>query len=404
MDFDEAKKIFKDHYSKAGFKLVDERPNELFFKYSGVTLRISEDDIMDYADSEDFRSTLETCPVECSMCSPTYREQMVYPLNTRFSFPMNEFVFGDSSGDDLYVEIGLATMQFVNYFRFDKTILQLCQEKIGIVPSLDIQHLYRPPTIRVYNINEPSVEKALKRSNDIISSCLFRLSYLKNIPLGLAEEWSTSQLKDEKFSYDEPVSGQRFQLPSTNFNSEIIQFYQLGMSSDIPVLQFLAFYQVLEYFFVIVSDEKLYNRLSQRLNDPKFNYTSHKHLDHIIQDVHDHKYIDETEMLKNVLKKFVDETELMEFIEAYEKHLGRNLYTKRRDVFGENVQVSLSRGHVLGNIATTIKAIRNALVHSSDRYERSPRHIPFSESTKIVKLEIPLIKFLAEKVIIASAK
>ena len=108
-------------------------------------------------------------------------------------------------------------------------------------------------------------------------------------------------------------------------------------------------------------------------------------------------------MLKNVLNKFVDETELMDFINSYEKHIEYNLYTKKRVRFGEEIEVKLEKSHVIGNVAKIIKTIRNALVHSSDSYERNPRHVPFSKSTEIVKREIPLIKFLAERVIITSA-
>jgi len=50
-----------------------------------------------------------------------------------------------------------------------------------------------------------------------------------------------------------------------------------------------------------------------------------------------------------------------------------------------------------------IKIIRNALVHSSDRYEGKKSYVPFSESTEIVEKHIPLLKFLAEKVIFATS-
>ena len=82
-----------------------------------------------------------------------------------------------------------------------------------------------------------------------------------------------------------------------------MRFYLLGMSSNIPVLQFLSFYQVLEYFFVSISDEHLYQRLTKRVNDPRFS-SEPKSLDRLIQDVIEHKRTtDETEMLKLVLER-----------------------------------------------------------------------------------------------------
>ena len=90
-------------------------------------------------------------------------------------------------------------------------------------------------------------------------------------------------------------------------------------------------------------------------------------------------------------------------IKNYEENVGENLYTKKRIVFGCDYQPDLREGNIYGCISRIIKTIRNALVHSSDIYERSSRYIPFSESTQIVKKEIPLMRFLAERVIIATS-
>jgi len=110
-------------------------------------------------------------------------------------------------------------------------------------------------------------------------------------------------------------------------------------------------------------------------------------------------------MLKLVLEKYVETDELIEFIEAYEEYLGERLYTKRRQLFGQDMpEVKLQEGHLHGNLAKRIKVIRNAIVHSSDRYERKERYIPLTpRSEEHINRETPLMKYLAERVIISSA-
>ncbi|MGA2298772.1 MAG: hypothetical protein ABSG15_14590, partial [FCB group bacterium] len=147
------------------------------------------------------------------------------------------------------------------------------------------------------------------------------------------------------------------------------------------------------------------NSLSRKINDLKFK-TVPSHLDKLIQDVLNHKNEnDETEMLKNVIKKYVDENDIMDFITQYEDFLDKKVYTIKRTIFGHEIAATpLNSGHVIGNIAKTIKAIRNALVHSSDRHERNEIFIPYSkEGMTLLELELPLIKYLAEKVIIATS-
>ena len=162
---------------------------------------------------------------------------------------------------------------------------------------------------------------------------------MKGITLSLDEEWPRRQPRVRPFQFGERFDGFELPLPRVNFNSDTIRFYQRGMSTDDPVIQFLSFYQVLEYYFVSISEEQLYTKLSQRINDLKFS-TSPRNLDRLIQDTLTHKReTDETEMLKNVLIRFVDEDEIIEFIKAYEEYLDDNLYTKKRTIFGEAVEI-----------------------------------------------------------------
>jgi hypothetical protein len=418
MNFDDAKTALKEGYQKAGLELVDEHETELFFRYQGNNFVIPKEEIDEYAISSNSFSTLQTIPEECSICSTTYREHVLeipdLILRRVFTFgPRDEnYIFGNPDNGSVYVSIGQASILFINYFRFNEAYQTLHLDRLrrpfsrsSSTGKLEIQeNLFRPLTIKIHNLQESSVDGVIKQTTPLIDACLFEFSYLKNITFTLSEGWHVRQPRIKRFIFGDQNSSNQFTLPSASFNSDTIRFYQRGMSTGDSVNQFLAFYQVLEYFFIEVSDEQLYNRLSRRINDPRFS-TSPKNLDQIIQEVANHKRVtDETEMLKAVLNKFVDENELLDFIRAYETYLGKKIYTKKRSIFGEDIQVDTSAGYIIPNVAKVVKTIRNALVHSSDRYERKDRYIPSTSSENLIKREIPLIKFLAEKVIIASAK
>jgi len=415
MDFDEAKEKLRDKYLELDLELVDEHPNELYLRHPriDVLIKITEQEIADFCLVENLKRDLVTEPVECSISALNYREQIVDFLGhgPRRFFPFSRGIIFKENGDNIYVEIGRASDLFINYFRFDEAYLSISSERLRrVFPRQKAQNgiemyelLYRPMTIRVQNIGAPTVETAIKRSSSLIEACLFELSYLREITLALVEEWPRRQPRNRPFRFGERFRGEFLPLPRAKFNEDTIRFYQRGMSTEDPVIQFLSFYHILEYFFVPISDEVLYARLSQRINDPKFS-ASRANLDRIIQDTLNHKReSDETEMLKRVLQKFVDESEIIEFIKAYEEYLGEHLYSRRRTIFGESVEVKLASGHVISNISKRIKIIRNALVHSSDRYERKQRYIPSSEAERKLEKEIPLMKFLAERVIIGSS-
>jgi len=420
MNFDEARDALRDGYLRVGLKLIAEHPTKLLFQFGRagreVNFVIFEKEITAFAEAEELRPTFSKIPVECSICSTDYREHAVnfseYDRRRLFTLRDREFTFGKPNDMTPYVEIGPASMSFIDFFRFDEAYLQLFLDRIPLLharrnndkePIEMRSALYRPLTIRVYNLQASTPEAALKLSSRIMDGCLFELSYLKNITLTLEEEW-LHRRRVRPFQFGDTTSGNELPLPQVSFNEVVVRFYQRGMGTGDPVNQFLSFYHVLEYYFVTVSNEQLYQKLSRRLNDPKFSATP-SNLDRMIQDTLDHKReTDETEMLGLVLKKFVNETELIEFIEVYEQCLNDEIYSKKRSVFGENVEVRLMTGHVIGNLAKRIKLIRNALVHSSDKYERQQRYVPTAKAEDMIRREIPLMKYLAERVIIASAK
>lgn len=419
MTFEDAKGHLRENYERAGLSFVDEHRRELYMQLGKHTCVIDQEEISEFASSFPLSSAFSEIPNQCSICSTNYREQVVRRIDTgrsriALSATWGDYIFGDSSSDLPYVKLGVASTTFVNYFRFKEPYLRICKERnVGIhrIATQEndrnrlLDRLYRPRTIQVYNLSEQSVESAARRSTDLIESCLFGLSYLKGQAYSLVEEWpSPGPISTKRpFSLEGRLPGNRLPLPAVSYKRDLIRFYQFGISTDIPVLQFLTFYQVLEFFFINVSDEQLYAKLSARINDLRFR-TVPNDLDRLIQDVLDHtRTTDETEMLKAVIAKYVDEDELIAFIREYEEYLGGTYYSKKHEIFGVDVEVKLVSGHVIGNVAKIIKTVRNALVHSSDRHERGVRHVPFSKSTEIVEREVPLVKFLAEKVINATA-
>ncbi len=387
--------------------------------------QVPKEDIENYQHSFNFfdQEKLET--VNCGICGPNYCELVIQPLNydiggiifRTFNEPdFGGIIFGNPSDDSIYLELNRSSQYFIDFFRFNESYSTLSFRRLKAkmssgrsLASTRIReinsYIIHPFSIRIHNLGKESKTDAFEYSRSLAESCLFELAYLKRFSFKLLEEWpdKKKETKKDPRSFIIREESNFLPIPKTRFNNDIIKFYQLGNSNDAPILQFLAYYQILEYFFLKVSDEALHKKLFQRLNDPKFSFNE-QNLDHLVKDVleYDSKN-DETDMLKKVLTKYVKPIELIEFLKGYEDYLDEKYYSKQRNRFGQNLQVNFEETHVISNVATIVKVVRNALVHSSDRFERNERVIPFTKSTDIVIKEIPLIKFLAEKVIIGSA-
>lgn len=404
MEFEEAKKKLIKIFIKLNFEVKNEEKGEIVFSKGSANVKLTKENIENYIQSYEFISKLQNIPVESSICGLDYREQKVEFITPRMLrrpyLRQDSIIFGDKLSGKPYVEIGAATNDYVTFFLDNEVLI-----KNFVRPYLRSENLfesfYKPLTIRIFNMNKTNIEDAIIYSNSKFEACLYELSYTNNYSLYITDEISRVS-RVNTFSIKESISlRENRKFPSIHYNSDIIRFYQRGVGTDIPSLKFLAFYQVLEYFYVKVSDRKLHERMSLIINDPLFKFTSSSSYDKLIQEIGSHKkkILDEKQKLKLVLEEYVNEDDLTEFLKAYQEFLDEKYLNEQRDIFGEKISLSIKSGHVFGNVAKLVKTIRNALVHSSDSYGQQERHIPFSESTEIVKKEIPLVKFLAENVI-----
>ncbi len=244
-------------------------------------------------------------------------------------------------------------------------------------------------------------ERLIQEGREKCKSCLFSLAVNEN------DCWELRETVKGKGFYI-PLTEETeddLKIPSAIFEDDLVGFYKIAKSSLFPSQAFLSYYHVLEYNFLRVSDEELFNRTKSIINSPNFN-SSYDNVNKLLAVLKKHeRNLDETSMLKRVITKFIDEEELINFIKELETKLTDKVYSKPKDeVFGERIPLKLEEGHAIGNTAKVIKHIRNSLVHSSDKYTREECVVPFSESESIVTRYIPIVKFLAEKVIYANGK
>lgn len=231
-----------------------------------------------------------------------------------------------------------------------------------------------------------------------IRNSLFKIAVEQHDSMVL---WKPNTRRIKSIYIETPIEEQS--IPFATYDENVVSYYKVAKASPFSSQSFLAYYHVLEYYFLRVSELLLHDRLSSLLNSTGFR-TNREALDKVISAVRGQDArSDETEMLRNVLDRFVQEDDLIEYIKKFEDACGEKIYTKRRKVFGEEFQINLTKDHALANSAKLLKHIRNAIVHSSDRYKREDCHIPLSESENVIEEFIPLLRFFAERVIFGTA-
>lgn len=192
-------------------------------------------------------------------------------------------------------------------------------------------------------------------------------------------------------------------MPNVIYDENLINYYKVARSSPFPSQSYLAYYHILEYYFLRVSEDHIHHQIKTIINSASFRADADS-LDRIISQVRKHSaQDDETEMLRKVISRFVDESSLIAEINRIEFECNDKIYTKRKTIFGESLEISPREGHAIANTSKALKHIRNALVHSSDKYKREECHIPLTATEHTIEEYIPIIKYLAEQIIYGTA-
>ena len=255
-----------------------------------------------------------------------------------------------------------------------------------------------PTVARFKTRRKFSGEELLNYANSKSESCFLKLA----IDHDECFDFSKFSEKQKINSY-EGESESTFSMPLASYSPPLAKFYKVAKSSPFPSQAFLSFYHVIEYQFYRISDYKLHTKIRSQISDTQF-CASDDCIRKLLSSVYKHKQnLDEKELLKMVMDHYVDEEEFIDFVRSLKDETGRD-YSKKHDVFGESHFISLSDGHALSNGSRVIKHIRNYLVHSSDKNTRDDRHVPLTEDDDLVLEYIPIVKYLAEKVIYGTAE
>ncbi|MEK4197965.1 methylamine utilization protein MauJ [Cytobacillus sp. FSL K6-0265] len=194
-----------------------------------------------------------------------------------------------------------------------------------------------------------------------------------------------------------------FEAPKRKYNSNLIDYYNLAVSSEDPFISFISYYHIIEYYFDEVYREQQINTLRNSITSPRFSYKDDKQLFNIIDKIiKDNKLVrengsgNEQQSLNYVLNKYI-----------YDCDEFKQRLTHEELIFYQNNNVSFSTGDViiwdkdkdkiLKAISNRIYKTRNALIHSKSSKKDVTYH-PYLHKTELEK-EISLIKTVAEYII-----
>ncbi|MEZ7130464.1 methylamine utilization protein MauJ [Nonomuraea sp. AD125B] len=257
--------------------------------------------------------------------------------------------------------------------------------------------------LRLQGVKEHRHDALLALLQNVSDSIFFDMDVRYNVPLRLRKVTRAIRLKKN------PSSGSAVdvpRMPRSTYQPKALSLYWYGRSAaGMPLLQFLAYYQVLEYYFPKYSHRELIERIRNELRDPSFKIDDDSDLTRLIRmsGQTDSGTGRERDQLKATLRACVSDDRLKSFLDDPER---ANFYAGQqviRDV--ARIDTKNKKADLRDQAADRIYDLRCRIVHTKDDggSKLAELLLPFSSEAERLGHDIELVRFLAQRVLVAGA-
>lgn len=279
-------------------------------------------------------------------------------------------------------------------------MLLISHDKIVSSNLVDIGKQLRLKTL----IINTEYESNSKHLNKLMNSYLFNIAYNYDYSINLLD-----LNIDKVMRFRKKQKGQL--VPLREYDMNLVNYYNHGISTDMPFTQYLAFYHVIENFFQSISEEETFSEIKRLITRPSFSPYIQKDVKEfynkvrkLMKDQREDGVWDEKTGLLLTLKKYIIDFENLKNAIITIQPNAIDYYKNNNVSFAYNastIDFSLNRDEIYTQLRNRIYAVRNSLVHSKEGDKL--RYQPFIND-KQLSLEIPLIRAVAEEIIISTSK
>jgi hypothetical protein len=392
------------------FTISQEKEDSFWIKYNSRESYILKSEIDDYLKVKD---SISNADFETSISYPGYYEHLVdinpydiYLLSKALK-DGNEFKIFFSQDEKISLKISFISSTYLLFllqkinprktFRYRRLI----GTNYYISPSEIDLHWSRIIfknllTLQISTSVDSTYHNDNKKLYRIAESSLFNFSYGTGISLNLSRKWERT-----RYTLNRRNDTEIQLFPRRTYESNLISYYQLAISSNSLMFSYVSLYKIIEHFFITSAEKDLHDKMKEKLVQPLFSHTKPSQLRELASLIrkYDQKS-DEIKMLNAVIKQYFNIDELINWVNTHETLSA--YYTNTQKIFGKDFKLDLNPEQLISTITNRIYHIRNALVHNKEG--ELPRFVPFSGEEDVLSKEIFLILFLSEELILKTGK
>ncbi|MFC4690933.1 hypothetical protein ACFO5T_10880 [Dokdonia genika] len=266
-------------------------------------------------------------------------------------------------------------------------------------------------TIKIQNSKISTHDRALEILEKIANSIFFQIDLAFEIPISLQtqrESWieRTQKRRRKQLFVDESAT---ISEPKYEYDSEPISLYWYAKESgQMPIFQYLAFYQTTEFYFPIYSSFEAKQKIQGLIKDPRFNPNRDADITKIISTINANgggkSFGKERDQLKATISACTNNIELKDFFSSDQNRFDFFAENKGKNLAKHKLSVKNETADLVAEVSERIYEIRCRIVHSKASEGDFEVLLPYSNEVKKMNYDIELIEFIARKVLITSSR
>lgn len=303
------------------------------------------------------------------------------------------------SDTDLSISIGPATTM--------QGVLSILPEELFPVEGSE-EDIARTLTLQVRGVEVTTHDDAVELLERVGNSVLFQIDLSLGLALTLERsrrDFTAPWRYKGELKSSNPLPPVRFE-----YDREPMSLYWSGKAaSAMPLFQFLAYYQVLEFYFPVYSEMEAQRTLRNVVKDPTFDPMRDADVARLLEAIKvgskGRTFGNEADQLEATIRYCVSADDLRDFLVSEDEDRYKFFTSDNsKKIVRERVSVREKSDDHRGAVAKRIYAIRNRIVHTKGGYEDQEPLLPFDPETKYLWHDIDLVEFLVRKVLIASSR
>lgn len=262
--------------------------------------------------------------------------------------------------------------------------------------------LERGVTIKVDGVATSSHDEALEALERYAAAMLFDLDVVYGVHVQLAKR----RRQNRRRRHERPDHPPKF--PRNKYAGQALELYQYGRSAaGLPLLEYLAYYQSLEYFFPFFAKEQTVHSVRSQLLHPGFDPLNDAALNRLINLAAPaaRTGMAEREQLRATIRACMTEADVSDFVESLPEYTD-HFCSKKQKIKGVGAfHLSGNQSDIRDQAADRIYAIRCRIVHSKQDGGGNSQDVllPSSAETESLQADVELIRLVAQRALIARA-